>query len=146
MPTITTTNLNETKALAAEIVGLLKPAERATVLALYGDLGAGKTSFTQGLAASLGVVENISSPTFVIEKIYDLPVGQSFKKLIHIDAYRLSEGGDLAKLGFETIESESENLIVIEWPEQVADIIPVGAKKISFKFIDDNMREITYEI
>ncbi|MDQ5957845.1 MAG: tRNA threonylcarbamoyladenosine biosynthesis protein TsaE [Patescibacteria group bacterium] len=146
MPKITTTSLNETKALAKEIAGRLEPlVGDATVLALFGDLGAGKTSFTQGLAEALGVTETISSPTFVIEKIYDLQ-NQSFQKLIHIDAYRLDEAEDLLKLGFTDQLSETDNLIVLEWPEKVFDALPTNIKKINFKFINEETREIEYEI
>ena len=92
----------------------------ATVIGLFGDLGSGKTTFTQALARELGVTEDVTSPTFVIEKIYFLKDNQKpaenslrltktnhsenippiFEKLIHIDAYRLESGAELANLGF----------------------------------------------
>jgi len=81
-------NLQEAEKVAQDFALALSPnAEAATVVGLYGDLGAGKTFFTQVVAKTLGVEENIVSPTFVIEKIYEL-VGQKFSHLIHIDAYR----------------------------------------------------------
>jgi len=146
MPKVTTNNLNETKVLAKEIVNKLGLAAKgATILALFGDLGAGKTSFTQGVAEALGIAETISSPTFVIEKIYDLQ-NQSFHKLIHIDAYRLESGSDLLKLGFMDILADETNLIILEWTENVLEILPPTINKINFKFVDENTREINYEI
>ena len=142
---IKTESLSATKDWAAKILAEIKPYEkRATVVALAGDLGAGKTSFVQGLAAALGVIETVASPTFVIEKIYDLLAGQKFKRLIHIDAYRLAGGAELAKLGFADILADPANLIVIEWPERIADILPSEAKTIHFDFIDENTRAISY--
>ncbi|MEK7136457.1 MAG: tRNA (adenosine(37)-N6)-threonylcarbamoyltransferase complex ATPase subunit type 1 TsaE [Patescibacteria group bacterium] len=141
---IITKSLRETKNLAKDIVSQITSSKTATILALFGDLGSGKTSFTQGLAEALGVTETITSPTFVIEKIYDLPAGQNFAKLIHIDVYRLSSGEELAKLGFADIVSDPNNLIVIEWPELVADILPITVLPINFTFINDQTRSIKY--
>lgn len=120
----------------------------ATVLGLSGDLGAGKTTFTQQLAGLLGVKESVASPTFVIEKVYDLaePYLFGFKKLIHIDAYRLDSGGELLSLGFKELLNSPHNLIIIEWPERVADVLPSTTKILKFKFINETTREVTYEI
>lgn len=90
------------------------------VVLLFGDLGAGKTSFTKRLAKKLLVKEEIISPTFVIQKTFNILNKKfSFEKLIHIDAYRFedSKEGEVLKLG-EVIE-EKKNLIVIEWPEKL---------------------------
>ena len=114
------------------------------VVALDGNLGAGKTTFAQEVGKILGVVENMHSPTFVIEKIYQIDF-KNFKRLIHIDAYRLEKDSELLHLGWNEIIKEPENLILIEWPENVSDIIPESAKRVSFKFIDHTTREISYE-
>lgn len=144
METITK-SLAETKQLAADFINELSPGvDRATVVALRGDLGAGKTAFTQGLAEALGIIETVISPTFVIEKIYDLPLGSKFKRLIHIDAYRLERVEELVQLGFADLLSEPGHLIVIEWPERVADVLPAELVNIDFKFIDDTTRSISY--
>src|SRR3990167_5499282 len=116
---------------------------KATVVALQGDLGSGKTTFAQAFGKVLGVEENMPSPTFVIMKFYNIN-WKGFKKLIHIDAYRLEKESELLHLGWEEIIKEPENLILIEWPENVAGIIPADAKKIFFKFIDETTREISY--
>lgn len=134
-------NLAETSKIAGDLLNTLKPVNKATVVALQGDLGAGKTAFAQEVGKILGVAENMHSPTFVIEKIYEID-WNGFKNLIHIDAYRLEKDSELLHLGWEEITKEPENLILIEWPENVAGIIPTDAKRISFKFIDDKTREI----
>jgi len=90
----------------------------AFVIGLSGHLGAGKTSFTKLLAKELGITETVTSPTFVIMKIYEISAGTfSFKRLVHIDAYRLEKRGELEALDFERISSDPQNLMIIEWPE-----------------------------
>lgn len=144
-----TNSLEETAQVAAECLASLElrqSADRlkqATVLALRGDLGAGKTTFTQALARELGISENVTSPTFVIMKIYDL-TGQKFDRLIHIDAYRFDTPDELDGLNFSDFLKDPKNLIVLEWPERVAGKLPVETIFIDFKFISDTVREISY--
>ncbi len=90
----------------------------------------------QECAAALGVQETVSSPTFVIEKIYDLE-GQKFERLIHIDAYRLKGAHELTALGWDEIASDPGNLILLEWPERVPEIIPTTALRIRFDIAED---------
>jgi len=122
---------------------------RATVLLLEGNLGSGKTTFTQALAKHLGIKENLTSPTFVLLKSYNISpqaterFNLSVKKLVHIDAYRLNSGADLLKLGWNDLINDPSNLIVIEWPEQVSDLWHGDEQKINFKFIDEQTREIS---
>jgi tRNA threonylcarbamoyladenosine biosynthesis protein TsaE len=146
-------NLEEMHKIAADFATNLRPAEHgATVVGLYGDLGAGKTSFTQGLAAMLGVGDRVASPTFVIEKIYELKgVAASsqhlggFTHLIHIDAYRLDHSSELLHLGWRDICADPRNLILIEWPERVADIMPPHTK-ITFATLEkQDEREVGIE-
>lgn len=137
------TCLSETSALAEQFIKSLTPQATATIVALHGDLGAGKTTFTQAVAKTLGVTETVTSPTFVIEKLYSLS-HPDFKKLIHIDAYRLESGKELLHLGWKEIAADPKNLIFIEWPERVADILPNDMKKIEFTFVDDTTREIYF--
>jgi len=137
-------NLEETSQMAKDFLLSLEPSETATVVALEGNLGAGKTTFAQALGKHLGVEENMVSPTFVIMKIYPINF-KTFKHLIHIDAYRLEKESELLHLGWNEIIKEPENLVLIEWPENVPGLIPANAKRISLKFIDENTREINYE-
>ena len=122
-------------------------SNQATILALQGDLGSGKTAFVKALAEVLGIKEIVTSPTFVIEKIYTLEkksqnTAQSFSKLIHIDAYRLDRPEELAKLGWAEICANPKNLICIEWPERLSSLIPSDALHLRFTFIDEQTREI----
>ena len=117
---------------------------RASLVTLQGELGAGKTAFTQAVARALDVTETVTSPTFVLEKIYLLN-GRQFKRLIHIDAYRLEKAGDLAPLGFDELVQDAGNLILLEWPEKVSDALPIPAVRISFVAHTDGSRTITYD-
>ncbi len=138
---MTSKSLDETRRAADELLATLSPGGAATVVALEGDLGAGKTAFTQEVGKILGVKENMHSPTFVIEKIYDIDFN-NFSRLIHIDAYRLESESELLSLGWEDIAASPENLIFIEWPERVPGLIPENAKKISLEFVDEMTRHI----
>lgn len=135
-------NLEETTKIVQDFITTLAPKENAaTVVGLYGNLGAGKTAFTQCVAKVLGVGEKVLSPTFVIEKIYEL-TNQKFTHLIHIDAYRMDSSDELLHLGWKEITSNPKNLILIEWPERVADIMPEHIK-INLKVLEDEeSREI----
>ena len=135
-------NLKDTKEIAENFLSsiLKQVGGKARVVGLYGDLGAGKTAFTQALAKHLGVKNKVVSPTFVIMKSYQLS-GFRFQKLIHIDAYRLEKGEELVKLGWAEIISDPENLVLIEWPEIVSDVMPKNHDKIKIKHIDETSRE-----
>ena len=93
------------------------------------------------MAKALGVTETVTSPTFVIEKIYPL-TGQKFQQLIHIDAYRLKEAHELEVLGWKELLADSGNLILLEWPERVAELIPEDAITVRID-IDGDERIIT---
>lgn len=130
--------------------GLVPNGVVATLVTLSGELGAGKTAFTQAVARVLGVEEVVTSPTFVLEKIYALPRkegGQTslFARLIHIDSYRLEKGADLAPLGFDELMQDSGNLILLEWPGKVSDALPNPAIKISLVANPDGSRIILYD-
>ncbi|OJI09495.1 MAG: tRNA (adenosine(37)-N6)-threonylcarbamoyltransferase complex ATPase subunit type 1 TsaE [Candidatus Vogelbacteria bacterium CG10_big_fil_rev_8_21_14_0_10_49_38] len=140
-------SLSDTSRIAGEVLVELEKRvnqERATVLLLEGDLGSGKTTFTQVLAKHLGVRENLVSPTFVLIKSYRTK-HHKFKKLVHLDAYRLDSGQDLERLGWNDLVTDPANLIVLEWPERVADLFAPTELKIDLKFIDQNTRAIQYE-
>jgi tRNA threonylcarbamoyladenosine biosynthesis protein TsaE len=122
----------------------ISPKDKAVVVGLYGNLGAGKTAFTKAIAKNFGVEDTITSPTFVIEKIYEL-TNQKFKHLIHIDAYRLEKEQELVSLGWNEITGDPENIIFIEWPERVIGIIPEHIKIQFTTLPDENSRQIDIE-
>lgn len=123
--------------------GLSPRTDAATVVTLSGDLGAGKTAFVKGVARALGVTEHVTSPTFVIMKIY--PLNGGFKKLVHIDAYRLKGEHHLKVLGWEELCADPKNLIFVEWPEQAPGAIPSHAIKVMLRYTGDDEREIEYQ-
>jgi tRNA threonylcarbamoyladenosine biosynthesis protein TsaE len=142
-------NTEEVKDFAQRFIsGLTPQSDRATVVGLYGELGAGKTTFTKAIAEVLGVKDTVASPTFVIMKFYEVPSYSQITnhkshiiRLIHIDAYRLEKSSELANLGWQDIISDPENLVLIEWPEKVEDIMPEHVK-INFTHVSENEREV----
>jgi tRNA threonylcarbamoyladenosine biosynthesis protein TsaE len=118
-----------------------KGLKEALVLALEGELGGGKTTFVQGLAKGLGIREKILSPTFVLMRSFRVR-NDSFKKLFHVDCYRIKNPEDMVRLGFDKIVSNRENFVVVEWAKRIKSILPKSKIKINFKFIDENKREI----
>ena len=116
--------LQEFNASAAKFARSITPLQdRATVVGLYGDLGAGKTTFVQAAARALGITVMVQSPTFLIMKSYPL-VGSHFSRLIHIDAYRLKHSEELQRLGFAELLRDPGNLIFVEWADRVSEILP----------------------
>lgn len=128
---------DETQAFAADMAKRLKSGD---VLCLYGDLGAGKTAFVQGLAKGLGIDEPITSPTFTIVNEYEgrLP-------LYHFDVYRIADSDEMYEVGFDEYVY-GEGVSVIEWPQLIADILPERRFDIEIKKDlekGENYREIT---
>jgi len=110
------------------IVAVLKKAvehsESASLVTLTGDLGAGKTTFTGQLAGYLGVTEPVVSPTFGIMKSYELLDHSDFDRLVHIDAYRIEDISEVGPLRFAELFQTPRTLICLEWPEQIASVLP----------------------
>lgn len=121
----------ELKELAVKFIQGISPRGHATVIALSGDPGAGKTTFSQGVGLALGVRDTMTSPTFVIENIYAL-ASQKWTRLIHIDAYRMKSAYELETLGWQEIAADPSNLILLEWPERVHELIPSDAVRLHF--------------
>jgi len=111
---------------------------------LCGDLGAGKTKFTQGLAAGLGIKDRVNSPTFNILKLYK--VGGKVKSLCHVDTYRLQSEKDLELLGISEFFASSKTVTVIEWAEKIKKIWPSGARIVEFRSLGVTKREIIFSV
>lgn len=133
-------NIKETRALAKELVEALKTGG---VIGLIGDLGAGKTAFTQGLARALGVRAVVNSPTFVLMKIYPTK-HKVIKNLVHVDAYRLDQEANLESLGLAEYLADPEVLVVVEWATKIKKILPKKTKYYYFKAISEKEREIKF--
>lgn len=134
----------QTQKIASELAHKIVKSgvkNRAKVLALKGELGAGKTTFVKGFAKALGLKVKISSPTFVIMKSFQLQAS-SFKNLYHIDAYRLKDEKELKKLDIEEVFSKPENIVLIEWSDRVKKILPQKRILIHIDHVDENTRRI----
>ena len=137
---ITTNSDEETRNFAK---GLLKELKPGDILALEGDLGGGKTTFTQGLLSAIGIKEKITSPTFLIIKKYKLVRKKQFSEIFHIDFYRIEDSKETEYLGIQEIFEHKSALIIIEWADRVKNIIPKRAIWVKFKFVSENKRLIT---
>lgn len=125
----------ETKKIASRLAGEIAHirSDRARVIALTGDLGAGKTTFAQGFAHALGVKDIIQSPTFVLMKIYSLKRKKDIKHLVHLDAYRMESVKEAEHLGLKEILKDKDAVILIEWAERIKKILPKDAMWIYFE-------------
>lgn len=112
--TITTYSAEETKAVAADFAASLAGGE---IVALAGELGAGKTTFTQGLCAALGVTDAVTSPTFSIMNVY-----HGRLRVVHLDLYRLKSTREIAMLGLEEYLGAPDTVALIEWPDAVEGV------------------------
>ncbi len=148
-------NLKDTQKLSKKLVKEISAKGGPSVIALYGDLGAGKTTFVQFFAKALGIKEKILSPTFVIMKTFEIYDANprmyandtnkhtNKKFLVHIDTYRLKSAKDLLALGLRDILKDKKNIILIEWPEKIEKYLPKNAKKIYFETVGVTQRKIT---
>lgn len=139
-------NLKDTNKLAQDLIKKWQKEPGPLIIALYGDLGSGKTTFTQFLAKALKIKEKILSPTFTIIKTFSLPRSQrmvsDFSALIHIDAYRIKSIKELLDLGLKEILTNKENIVVIEWAEKIGRYLPSNAKKIYFEVVGEKERKM----
>ena len=138
-------NPEETRAFAFDLAKKIQNKEivsrtGALIIGLHGDLGAGKTTFMKSFAEALGVKDTVQSPTFVILKRFEIN-DLGFKNLYHIDAYRLERGEDLLKLGWNEMVQNPTNIICIEWPERVEDILK-DYLRIDFEHQGETTRKI----
>lgn len=144
-----TNSPSETKKLArtlAEKVLKKGPLQtKATIFALTGDLGGGKTTFLKGFAQGLGLKEKILSPSFVILKRFPLGAGQnsSFQNFYHLDCYRLENPKEILALDFKKIIANPKNIVAIEWADRISSLLPREITKLDFKFGDKKTRKIT---
>lgn len=137
MKTYKSSSSEETKKIAKDLAIKLKQKiqteKKAVVIALFGDLGAGKTTFTQGFIRGFGIKSRVSSPTFIIFKRFKIS-GSKFKNLYHFDLYRIKNINELEILGVQEIFDNPQNIILIEWPERAKKILPKDVLKIVFKY------------
>ena len=126
----------DTAKLAQELAGKLP---RGTVIALYGDLGAGKTVFSRAFAKAIGVRETVSSPTYTIIQEYQLEYGGYF---YHLDLYRIKNSRDALAFAVDEYLNDSNSYALLEWPERIEDILPPETVVMRIKHLSDTEREI----
>lgn len=136
---------NDTQAIAAKLADRLLSASsgrlQATVVALHGELGTGKTTFTQGFTRALKIATKPKSPTFILAKQYSVP-GTSLS-LWHLDCYRLAGRRDLISLDLHSLFTDPKNIMLIEWPERIGDGLPRDHVEVHLAHKGGNKREIT---
>lgn len=149
MKKFTTLGKNQTQKLGELLAKELQGGE---IICLSGDLGSGKTTFTQGLLKGLKIKGPYTSPTFVVMKHYkkklpatqyQLPDKPKSLNIYHIDAYRIKTN-DLLELGWKEFAGEKNSIIIIEWAERIKKIIPKNATRIKFNWISKNERELEF--
>lgn len=130
MTVIMTKNAGQTQKVAALLASEARGVStaHALVLALSGELGAGKTTFVQGFCRALGIKDRITSPTFVLMKIYKLAKKKlKFEHLVHIDCYRIERADELMHLGLDNILADSDAIVLIEWANRIKSALPDDA-------------------
>lgn len=125
---------DEMQAFAAIVA---KNVSSGICLNLIGDVGTGKTTFTKGFARALGVVETVQSPTFTISRVYET---SDERQLVHYDFYRLSEPGIMSEELRENLDNDA--IVVIEWGDIVADILPDDSLTIYIRSTSETGREV----
>ncbi len=134
--TVATTSAEETTALGERLGKMLSPGD---VLALFGDLGAGKTTLTRGIALGLGLAADIHSPTFTL--IHEHP---GAVPLYHVDLYRLSSEEEIETLGLDEY-IYSDGVTIIEWADRMESLLPNDRLDITLRMVGDTERELTFE-
>jgi len=133
---IITNTAGETAKVGERLAASLKPA----IICLYGDLGAGKTTFTQGFAKGLGYSGRLLSPTFIIVRRYQIPIKEYF--FYHIDLYRTKTIEDIKNLGFAEIINDPRVYVIIEWAEKLESLLPQNRIDIHFNLNKDDSHTI----
>ncbi|MDD2807680.1 MAG: tRNA (adenosine(37)-N6)-threonylcarbamoyltransferase complex ATPase subunit type 1 TsaE [Patescibacteria group bacterium] len=133
-----TKNEKETMALGKKIAATFAGGE---VVALHGDLGAGKTTLAKGIAIGLGIKNKITSPTFVLMNIYQTK-NKTVTELVHLDCYRINNYHEMEMIGFNEYAQNPKAVTLIEWPEKIAPLLPKIRREIFIRLRSDQQREI----
>lgn len=131
---------DQTYRLGARLAQFLPPV---CVVALHGDLGAGKTQFAKGIGAGWGAAQDLRSPTFTMlqEHRREPDTGA---RLYHVDLYRASGPGDLESIGLGELIDDNDGIVLIEWPERAAGLIPDDAIRVRFDVTAPTKRNLTF--
>ncbi|MCA9390797.1 MAG: tRNA (adenosine(37)-N6)-threonylcarbamoyltransferase complex ATPase subunit type 1 TsaE [Candidatus Magasanikbacteria bacterium] len=140
----TITTLSDWETLAKDIAKILTPGN---IFALRGDLGAGKTTFVQALAAAMGSKSAPKSPTFSLMRTYSVKTSSGIKRLIHVDAYRIESDEDFRVLDLDEELAGGDAILALEWPERVEGWIKKHEKQVlMFSIVQEGeTRHVTLE-
>ncbi len=127
--------------LGAEVCRATPSEKGARIVALRGELGAGKTTFVRGFARGVRANGPVTSPTFTIMNRHSVSCGD-YETLWHIDCYRLQSAGELADLDFAAVAADPSNVVMIEWADVAADIIPSHAVWVTFTVTGEGTRRV----
>jgi tRNA threonylcarbamoyladenosine biosynthesis protein TsaE len=127
----------QTRRVGMRLGGLLHEGD---VICLHGDLGAGKTTFVQGLAQGWGSLDSVSSPTFILVNMYRRA---DAKQLFHLDAYRIDSVPEAEELDLDAILEQGP--LVVEWPERIGDLVPKDRIWIDFDYMTDQHRQMVFK-
>lgn len=139
--TVLTDSAENTKVFANKIARDLKGGD---VVLLRGDLGAGKTTFTQGLGQYFGI-HRMTSPTYVLLNQYKVENHPTIKTFYHFDLYRLENVDQLRSVNFDEITTDKNGIVILEWPERLGTNLPKGSIYIRLNIVESNKREITVQ-
>ncbi|MBZ0203543.1 MAG: tRNA (adenosine(37)-N6)-threonylcarbamoyltransferase complex ATPase subunit type 1 TsaE [Ignavibacteria bacterium] len=128
---VTTNSAEETQKFGFELAKSLNPG---SIVAMFGDLGSGKTQIVKGVCNALGVKQTVNSPTFIIVNEY---TASDSKLIYHFDLYRMRSLDEILEMGFKEYLDEN-SIVLIEWPEKVEDILPANAVKIHIAHTVEN--------
>ena len=126
--------LKKLSSIAAEIISSVKN----NTLLFYGEMGVGKTTLIKEICQQLGILDNISSPTFSLVNEYQTSKGE---KVFHFDFYRIEEEEEALDIGIEEY-FDSDAWCLVEWPENIENLLPLGAAQIHLSILDDEQRNI----
>lgn len=133
-------NPEQTRKFAEKVAAKLEPGN---IVALYGDLGAGKTTFVSMVTKALGFSDRVQSPTFVVSRIYsDVGSASKIKYIHHLDLYRMQSSTDIKDLGIEDYLNQPDSVTFIEWPEVAENYLSEKTLRIFFEILSENERKI----
>lgn len=131
-------SLEDTAQFARDLARELRAGD---VVALEGEMGAGKTTFVRALVAALGGEERaVSSPTYVLLNVYAVANGL---RVYHLDAYRVGGADDFEAIGFDEL-LQQRGIVIVEWPSRVESLIPAGARRVRFERTSESARVVTW--
>ncbi|MDQ2653929.1 MAG: tRNA (adenosine(37)-N6)-threonylcarbamoyltransferase complex ATPase subunit type 1 TsaE [Chloroflexota bacterium] len=132
---LTTERSDQTEHLGEVLGAWLQPGD---VVLLHGDLGAGKTTLTKGIARALGVQDTVSSPSFALVNEYALPL----LRLFHLDLYRLDDPADLESIGFAELTAAEDGIAIVEWPERAGVLLPDRYLLVEIVYAGEGRRDV----